>query len=76
MDSAAVRCRKELSLREARVLLARTPAVLDASLRDLPDGWGRVHEGGESWSPFDVVGHLIHGARVRPRVPPGRFRDG
>lgn len=42
-------------------MLSRTPATLDALLRGLPDGWTHAHEGGESWSPFDVVGHLIHG---------------
>lgn len=50
---------QELELTTA--LLARTPAVLDSLLRDLPDEWTRANEGEESWSPFDVVGHLIHG---------------
>ena len=58
------RARRSFSLSEARVLLARTPAVLDVWLRDLPDGWERVREGGETWSPFDVVGHLIHGEKT------------
>jgi hypothetical protein len=49
------------SLARARPLLERTPAVLDSWLRGLPDEWLRSNEGGESWSPFDVVGHLIHG---------------
>jgi uncharacterized damage-inducible protein DinB len=30
-------------------------------LRGLEDDWVRTNEGGTSWSPFDVVGHLIHG---------------
>jgi len=45
-------------------LLARTPAVLDALLRDLPDAWTLGNEGVKSWSAFDVVGHLIHGERT------------
>ncbi len=45
-------------------MLARTPATLDAMLRDLPDHWVSAHEGGDTWSPFDVVGHLIHGERT------------
>ena len=45
-------------------LLARTPAVLDALLRDLPDDWIVADEGADTWSPFDVVGHLIHGERT------------
>lgn len=49
---------------EAVAILARTPAALDAMLRGLPEGWLAAHEGGETWSPFDVVGHLIHGERT------------
>ena len=45
-------------------LLTRTPAALDALLRGLPDEWTLSNEGGDSWSPFDVVGHLIYGERV------------
>jgi hypothetical protein len=41
-------------------LLTRTPAALDALLRDLPDAWTRHDEGEKTWSPYDVVGHLIH----------------
>jgi len=51
-------------------LLSRTPAVLDALLRDLPDAWTRGTEGAGTWSPFDVVGHLLHGDRTdwMPRI--------
>jgi hypothetical protein len=49
---------------EAVVILARTPATFDALLRGLPDGWVLAHEGGDTWSPFDVIGHLIHGERT------------
>jgi DinB superfamily len=45
-------------------ILERTPRVLDELLRDLPDHWTRVNEGGETWSAYDVVGHLIHGERT------------
>lgn len=45
-------------------LLARTPAALDALLRDLPDAWTLANEGEKTWSPFDIVGHLIHGERT------------
>jgi hypothetical protein len=45
-------------------LLERTPAVLDALLRDLPPDWTRATEGPDTWSPYDVVGHLIHGERT------------
>lgn len=49
---------------EAVAILSRTPATLDALLRGLPEGWTAAHEGGETWSPFDVLGHLIHGERT------------
>jgi hypothetical protein len=51
-------------------LLARTPATLDALLRDLPEGWTKVNEGGETFNAYEVVGHLVHGERADwiPRV--------
>ena len=54
----------EFDLPRTIVLLGRTPATLDALLRDLPDNLIRRNEGGQSWSPFDIVGHLIHGERT------------
>lgn len=51
-------------------LLSRTPAALNALLRDLPEAWTLGNEGEKTWSPFDVLGHLIHGERTdwMPRV--------
>jgi hypothetical protein len=51
-------------MEEAVTLLARTPRTLDAMLRGLADGWITANEGDNTWSPFDVVGHLIHGERT------------
>jgi hypothetical protein len=48
-------------LAEAREILARTPATLTSLLSGLTEGWIRQTEGPDTWSPFDVVGHLIHG---------------
>ena len=48
-------------LSDAIALLRRTPASLDALLRGLPDLWTRGNEGPDTWSPYDIVGHLIHG---------------
>jgi hypothetical protein len=42
-------------------ILDRTPRVLDALLSDLPAAWTTGNEGVDTWSPFDVVGHLIDG---------------
>lgn len=58
------RTRRPFSMPDALDILARTPATLDALLRDLPESWATAHEGGDTWSPFDVVGHLIHADRT------------
>ena len=42
-------------------ILYRTNAVLQALLSGLPDDWIMPNEGPETFSPYDVVGHLIHG---------------
>ena len=63
MDEIIDRTRRRFRLEEATAILARTPATLDALLRGLPDSWISAHEGGETWSPFDVLGHLIQGER-------------
>jgi hypothetical protein len=46
---------------EACQILERTPAVLNTILRGLPEAWTLSNEGPETFSPFDVIGHLIHG---------------
>ncbi len=48
----------------ARSVLARTPDTLHALLGDLPEPFVHADEGPKTWSPFDVVGHLIHGERT------------
>ena len=58
------RTRRSFAMEEAVAILERTPAAIDAMVRGLPAGWLAAHEGGETWSPFDVVGHLIHGERT------------
>jgi len=58
------RTRRVFSIDEAVALLAHTPPTLDAMLRGLPDMWLAANEGDKTWSPFDVVGHLIHGERT------------
>ena len=51
----------EFELAHAIEVLRRTPATLNALLRDLPEPWLVQNEGPERWSPYDVIGHLIHG---------------
>ena len=45
-------------------ILARTPASLDALLRGLPEFWTHRNEGGDTWTAFDIVGHLIFADRT------------
>jgi hypothetical protein len=54
----------EHNLQHTTALLTRTPAALNALLRDLPEEWTHRNEGESTWSPFDIVGHLIHGERT------------
>jgi hypothetical protein len=64
MTSQTDRTRRSFVMEEAVAILSRTPGTLDALLRGLPDGWITAHEGGDTWSPFDVIGHLIHADRT------------
>jgi uncharacterized damage-inducible protein DinB len=50
----------EFRLDDAKEILGRTPATLNALLGGLTPEWVLSNEGPESWSPFDVMGHLLH----------------
>lgn len=60
----------KFSLAESIALLTRTPATLNALLRGLPDMWTHSNESKETWSAFDIVGHLVFADRTdwMPRV--------
>src|SRR6478672_3386563 len=49
---------------EGIAVLERTPATLRALLGGLPDPWTTCNEGPDTFSPFDNVGHLLHGERA------------
>jgi hypothetical protein len=51
-------------LEQTMGLLERTPRALDALLRGLPERWTNHNEGENTWTVFEVVGHLIHGDRT------------
>jgi uncharacterized damage-inducible protein DinB len=51
----------DFQLDHAKDILRRTPETLRLLLMDLPEAWLLNNEGPNTWSPFDVVGHLIHG---------------
>ncbi len=50
----------EHNLQDTIALLTRTPAALNALLRDLPETWTQPSEGEDTWSACDTLGHLIH----------------
>ena len=52
------------SLLPTQKILERTPYLLNLMLGNLSDEWTNVNEGGETWSVFDIVGHLIHGEKT------------
>lgn len=54
----------EFNLTASVAVLERTPSVLKSLLTGLDDEWLYSNEGAETWSPFDVVGHLIHGEKT------------
>ena len=60
----------EFSLTDTIALLGHTPTAVNALLRGLPGIWTRSNEGSDTWSAFDVVGHLICADRTdwMPRV--------
>ena len=55
---------RTFTLAEGMAVLERTPRVLDALLRDLPEPWTQADEGPGTWSPYEVLGHLVHGERT------------
>jgi len=54
----------KFQLDDALSILSHTPVALDAMVRGLPEPWLHANEGPETWSPFDVVGHLVAGERT------------
>ena len=54
----------DFDLTRSLPVLERTPRVLRSLLAGLPAEWAESNEGGETWSPYVVVGHLIHGERT------------
>lgn len=54
----------EFNLDKSIEILERTPYVLEYLLQGIAREWAMTNEGGESFSPYDVVGHLIHGEKT------------
>lgn len=56
--------RNNFSLRSSINLLDKTPRVLRWWLVSLSDEWIHARIDDDAFSPFDVVGHLIHGEKT------------
>lgn len=52
------------SLDYALEILTRTPDVIDSMVRGLSTPWLYANEGPDTWSVYDVIGHLVHGEQV------------
>jgi hypothetical protein len=54
----------EFDLKKSIDILSRTPYVLETLLDGINEEWIQTNEGEDTWNPFDIVGHLIHGDRT------------
>ena len=54
----------KFNLQQAIQILERTPQVVTSMLRGLDDAWTKSNEGKDTWSPYDIIGHYIHGEKT------------
>lgn len=52
------------TLEKSIEILERTPGVLTALLQNISAEWTSRNEGGQTWSVYDIIGHLIHGEKT------------
>jgi hypothetical protein len=50
----------DFSLEQGREVLGRTPDVLRTLLSGLSGQWLRAREAPDAWTPYQVVGHMLH----------------
>jgi len=62
----------DFDITQGIAVLERTPGTLRAMLHDLGTAWIDATEGPDSWSPYVIVGHLVHGERA-DWMPRARF---
>ena len=51
----------QLNITDATRILTNTPSTLRCQLANLDERWVTANYGPDTFSPFDVIGHLIHG---------------
>jgi hypothetical protein len=54
----------QFDLVDGIAILERTPGTMRALLGGLPPAWTDATEGPDTWSPYIILGHLIHGERT------------
>lgn len=54
----------KFELSKSLEILERTPDILKSLLMNLSSDWTTKNEGQDTWSPYDVIGHLIHGEKT------------
>jgi len=54
----------KFDINQGILILERTPTVLNSFLHDMHSVWITPNEGADTWSPYDIVGHLIHGEKT------------
>lgn len=54
----------EFDLSKSLEILKQTPATLKSLIAHLSEDWTSQNEGGETWSAYDILGHLVHGEKT------------
>jgi hypothetical protein len=54
----------QFNLNRSIEILERTPNLIEKYLTGLSEEWIYQNEGDDTWNPFDIVGHLIHGEKT------------
>ncbi len=54
----------DATLEKSIEILQRTPGVLTAMLQGISNEWTSNNEGGDTWSVYDIIGHLIYGEKT------------
>ncbi len=54
----------KFNLSDSLAILYRTPQAIGCLLAGLSDNWLKNNEGRDTWSPYQVIGHLIHGEKT------------
>jgi hypothetical protein len=60
----------KFDLNKSVEILERTPSVIEIMLKGISEGWTMNNEGNDTWSPYDVVGHLVNAEKTNwiPRM--------